>query len=120
MITVEQLDEYIEDEDRRHYFQPKWHDEPLEAGAGWGGFYELLYEMNQHDFEGLGTVTLLDQFGGEGQGDDYWIVFSVESDGDTQIFRRNGYHASFDGSYLDGPTQEVVQKEKLITVWEKL
>lgn len=67
---------------------------------------------------GLGTVTLVDSYGGEGQGDSYWIVFQVD-DGETKrVFKRDGWYASHDGSYLDGPTTEVKPVLKTITVWE--
>lgn len=67
----------------------------------------------------FGVVTLHEQWGGEGQGDDYWIVLKiVEDDGTVRYVKRDGYHASHDGSYLDGPSLFVEMKTKVVTVFE--
>jgi len=42
-----------------------------------------------------------DHYGGEGQGDSYWNVFSVEHNGETTYFRIDGWYASYDGSHFD-------------------
>lgn len=73
------------------------------------------------DLPGIGWATILEDFGGEGQGDQYWFVFQVEAeDGSTRIFRRNGWYASYSGGDYDGPTVEVKPVEKVVTVWEEL
>ena len=133
--TIEELDEAIENE------ETSWNGD-------WNEFEELLDETTEWvkvpegtegarsfdhgktfekslpkavigaDLPGIGRAIGIDQFGGEGLGDDYWIVFKVTSDDGERIFKRNGYHASFDGSYLDGPTTEVKSVEKVVTVWQ--
>lgn len=68
----------------------------------------------------LGIVKLVDEYGGEGQGDEYYFVFSV-TDGDvTRFFKRHGYHVSHDGSYLEGPTTERTPVEKTVIVWQSV
>jgi hypothetical protein len=67
---------------------------------------------------GLGVVKLVENYGGEGQGDDYWMVISVSDGYTTRLFRMNGYHVSHDGSYYDGPFEEVQAKKKMVTVYE--
>ena len=82
---------------------------------------EELVGNNTVDLDGFGEVRLIEQFGGEDQGTDYYIIFSVtDSDGKKRIFKRCGYHQSHDGSYLDGPTLEVEPVQKTITVYDEV
>lgn len=77
-------------------------------------------EIEYRHFEGFGRIEVVDSFGGEGQGDQYWFVFKVTDDnGEARYFRRDGWYASFNGGYYDGPTEEVVAQEKTIQVWVK-
>lgn len=64
----------------------------------------------------LGTINHVDQYGGEGQGDDYWVVAYFEKY-DAYV-RIDGYYASYDGGYLDGEPRLVTPKQKTITVYE--
>lgn len=75
-------------------------------------------EQQYEEVAGLGTVYLESQFGGEGQGDNYYIVLRIEDGDTTRYFKKNGYHASHDGSYLDGSLDEVKPAKKTITVYE--
>lgn len=62
-----------------------------------------LYGSDAVAISGLGVVTLVDQFGGEGLGDEAWFVFEL----DGRMFRINGYHSSYYGTYYDGDVHEV-------------
>lgn len=64
------------------------------------------------------TAKVEAQYGGEGEGDQYWMVISISDGNTTRYFRRDGWYASYDGGYLDGDTYEVSPKEKVITVYE--
>ncbi len=67
----------------------------------------------------LGVIQYVDSYGGEGQGDDYWVVVKVVGhDGTERYFRRNGWYQSYSGGELDGPTVEVRPREKMVTVYE--
>jgi hypothetical protein len=59
-------------------------------------------------------VTKVASFGGEGQGDEIWVVVQVG----TQLFRKDGYYASHYGSDWDGDFEEVAAREKVVTVYE--
>lgn len=73
------------------------------------------------DLPGIGRVTLKDIRGGEGQGDEYFIVIAVEDADGIRYFKRTGWYASFDGSELnDGVTYEVEQAEKTIKYWKQI
>jgi hypothetical protein len=64
------------------------------------------------------TAKVEDQYGGEGQGEQHWVVISVSDGETTRYFRKDGWYASYDGGYLDGDTSEVTPREKTIVVYE--
>lgn len=72
-------------------------------------YYEL--EEDSVELPNIGKTEAIDNYGGEGQGDERWIVFKV---GD-QLFRLNGYYSSYDGSTWDGGVEEVEAYEKTVT-----
>lgn len=69
-------------------------------------------------FEDLGDfrVRRADSYGGEGQGDDYWMVLEVEFSDVIKTFEVSGHYASYDGGYYND-IQEVKAMDKVITVW---
>ena len=63
-----------------------------------------------------GPAYVVEDFGGEGQGETRYVVFSV---GD-QFFRVDGYYASWDGTTWEDPTpEEVVAKEVTVVRYER-
>ena len=57
-----------------------------------------------------------DNYGGEGQGDDYWSVYSFTR-GDEKVYVKfNGWYASYNGAEFT-EWFFVEPKEKVITVW---
>ena len=91
-------------------------DDSLDSDSAWS---EIKYSRgDEKTVDGL-TAKVVAEYGGEGQGDDYWVVISL-SDGElTRYFRRDGWYASYDGGYLDGETYEVKPVEKLVTFYEQ-
>jgi hypothetical protein len=61
-------------------------------------------------------VTKVDGFGGEGKGEDIWVVVQV---GD-QLFRKNGYYASHYGTDWDGSFDEVRSFTQEVIAYETL
>lgn len=61
------------------------------------------------------------QYGGEGSGDEYWYVFSCTKDGETKLFRLDGWYQSYEGYNFDDPMgfYEVVPKERAVIFYEK-
>lgn len=108
-LSVKEVEDFLERHEDDH------------GVLGWYGWEELL-NAAPRTVKGLGTVKVVDHFGGEGQGDDYYLVFEVtppdDVDGPVRYFKMNGYHRSFDGSYYDGPFVEVRSVRKLVTVYE--
>ena len=70
------------------------------------------------EVDGLKIYTK-DQFGGEGQGDSYWAVLSViDKNGEETFWKIPGWYQSHAGSELEFENiYQVVEKEKVITVW---
>jgi len=68
---------------------------------------------------GVGKFREVDQYGGEGQGEDWWTVHYFE-DHDIYI-RVDGFYQSYNGTeFYDGwdCCKEVRPKEKTITIYE--
>ncbi len=88
----------------------------IEQGATWDEFEYTPEEGIR--IEGLGTVFLEKQHGGEGEGDDYYIVLKIVDGETVRFFKKPGWYASYDGGYLDGDLFEVKAVERTVTFWE--
>ena len=115
--TVEQIRAAVEDQTDES-LEPFGH----EVKTKWGNYMDYpVTEWSEIYGEGRMLVdgevvnfNVIEQVGGEGQGDHMHVVFQV---GD-QLFKKSGYHVSHDGSYWDGPLEEVRPVEKTVTVYE--
>lgn len=70
----------------------------------------------------LGYVVKAEEhFGGEGQGDQYWLVFSVDKHGVIAYFKIDGWYASFHGGEYEDPYgfYEVEEVEVMIKEWHR-
>lgn len=59
----------------------------------------------------------VDHYGGEGQGDTYYTVFSFEKNGEKIFIRFDGWYESHNGSEFND-YRIVTPKQKTITVYE--
>ncbi len=81
------------------------------------------FAFEDFDWEelGLGEIKEVEQRGGEGQGDEWYIVYYFP---DHDIYLKvDGYYQSYNGTeFYDGwdDCYEVKPQEKTITVFEKL
>ena len=57
--------------------------------------------------------------GGEGSGEEMYLVLKTTDGESVQYFRKDGYYASFDGSNWDGAFYEVTPTQKTITVYPR-
>lgn len=65
---------------------------------------------------GVGDVEkVASEPGGEGHGEDIWVVVRTIDTG--QLFRMNGWYASYDGSNYDGELYEVRAQERTVVVY---
>lgn len=59
-----------------------------------------------------GDLELVEQFGGEGEGDDYWFVFKVEG----QFFKVEGFHSSWEGVNWEGSEIKEVEAREVTVI----
>ena len=89
----------------------------------WEEFYESLMTKAQHEAgKGYswqtvpvlpsGPAFLVEDFGGEGQGDTRYVVFSVGE----QFFQVDGYYASWDGTTWDDPVPYEVKPVEVTVI----
>lgn len=64
---------------------------------------------------GLGEFEVLDSYGGEGKGDDYWLVFYLKQH--NIYIKLDGYYQSYDGGYYTS-MYEVKPKQVMMTIYE--
>lgn len=117
------------------FFDDFSHDEPYEhtlrngstrSGVhylrSWPGVVEMLEGSNPVEFEGLGTVELIEEVGGEGEGDHMHIILRVTfPDGAANLYKKNGRWVSYDGPYWeDGDFFEVEPVQQTVTVYKKV
>lgn len=80
----------------------------------------ILRDEDRFTSEGI-EFRQVEQFGGEGQGDNYWIVFSSTRDNKTQFWMVPGWHASHVGSELSwAELYEVKRVQKVVDDWEEV
>ena len=111
------FEEYLEQHEvkanhRDYYGEDE--DFDLDSEKVWGNFHGEGGEGTRDGWTG----KLVASHGGEGEGDQYWMVISLSDGTSTRFFRKDGWYASYDGGYLDGETYEVKPQEKVITVFE--
>lgn len=114
-IKQEILDWYNENEtgERTEYMDEAWED----------FYYALANKEYMAKHPNATTATLasgpayeVEDFGGEGQGDTRYVVFSV---GD-QFFRVDGYYASWDGTTWESPNPyEVEPVQVMVTEYHR-
>lgn len=91
--------------------------DPVIEDEGWG---ELAYLADRDDTLEITLrgeqvkVGLVTRFGGEGQGDEAWFVLGI---GD-QMFRKDGWYISHEGTTWDGDFTEVKPVERPVTFYE--
>lgn len=110
-LSVSEISELLEE----HF---EWYCENYDSGLeGIESYHELKYGASAH-VKGLGHVRRVADYGGEGQGDEYWVVFSVTEGDVVRTFRKDGWYQSYNGGEFDSELVEVKPVQKTITVWE--
>lgn len=121
-MSVEEVEEFLTSVE---FYSPSWYSqwsektypESWSEPGDWHAIEDAAGQDGGIDLP-IGNVRLVDSFGGEGQGDDYYMILSIQQGDVIRTFKMNGYHVSHDGSYYDGPFVEVKPRLKTITVWE--
>jgi hypothetical protein len=88
----------------------------------WDGLEEQLDRVGSFArIDGIGEIQMIENIGGEGQGDYAAMVFKVTApDGTDRLFRKEGYYASYDGTTWDGDFAEVEAYEKTVTDYREI
>lgn len=129
MLTVNKIKEDILSEMESY-------EEDIIRNIGDGIFYREFYDLSEHDkiidLEGLnGKVIadykfeIVDGYGGEGEGDDFWGVAKIshiKNESDFICVRVSGWYASYNGAECDDPEEWTPVKpvQKTITVYEDI
>ena len=86
---------------------------------GFDGYYEGS-EDAEAILDTLGVKHKYeDSYGGEGQGEEYWSVYSFTRDSETVFVKFDGSYASYNGSEYDD-YYFVEPKQMMVTVYEKI
>lgn len=108
-MTGEQVIEKLREHAANDLLKDKWDT--------YGLIGEYFDGNDDGDIPEVGKFKVVDQYGCEGRGDDYWIVVKF-LDHDVLI-RIDGFYSSYHGTDWDNDNIKVVQaKEKTITVYE--
>jgi hypothetical protein len=103
-----------EDVDWKDYISNEF-DGALQDSSTWD---EFMYEISgPYTLEGY-TAKVEATYGGEGKGDEYWVVISITDGTVTRYFRKDGWYASYTGGELDGDTREVTPQERTVVFYE--
>lgn len=85
------------------------------------GYVNNAYDEKDDPVEiGDFIIKTEEQYGGEGQGDIYFVVLSLEKNGQKKYIKLDGWYASYAGHEFNDiyNPYEVKQVEKVIKVWE--
>lgn len=109
MLTIKDVNQKIDDN-----YEDEGGNEGLVALVDemWGDQnYQLTYEVKD-----LPTIKFIAAGGGEGDGAERWVVFSVAE----QLFRMNGYYSSWGDGDWDGELEEVKAVQIMRTEYEEV
>ena len=91
---------------------------------------ELLSEIRELDIRYISKpktlsdgsqVESVENFGGEGQGDEYWTVFKLTKDGAESFWKIPGWYQSFQGGELEwSDVYQVESYERMVTDWREV
>jgi hypothetical protein len=121
-LTARQVEEILENYVFSGEYTISWGERKGETQY-WerSGDWDHIKEESEGDgfyLPELGRVSLVTDFGGEGQGDGYWFVVKIV-DGDVErLFRKDGYWQSYEGGEYDGDLREVKAVVKPVTFYE--
>lgn len=129
-LSVDEVGSFLENFD---FFTPAY-----DVTYGEGGQNERTYHYedshesgwnaveNYSDEDGgwptpIGSLEKIDSYGGEGKGDEYWMVLRLTQGDVVRTFKKEGYYASHYGhEWCDygNDFSEVSPVEKTVIVWE--
>lgn len=124
IFTDEIVSDFIENHVFRGYHEPWTSSDGTYSSPGgdWeASGWDAWAEQETSDgvgVQGLGIVRVIESFGGEGQGDDYYMIFHVDAGEWEEYYKLGGYYASFSGGYYEGPLCKTIPVVREVTFWE--
>lgn len=105
-------------------FLREYLEENTEEGSYYDSYREMMFQSESVDeinTEEFGTIKVehVDNYGGEGQGDDYWSVFKFTAKDQTVHIRFQGYYASYSGSEFS-EMQRVEPYQTTVTKFQEI
>lgn len=93
---------------------PKYFDETY---VDWS---EIGHKYEPFTIDGVAYDVVVN-YGGEGLGDERYVIISATTDDVTQYFRIDGWYSSYDGTTFEDPTDlyEVVPEDRVVTFYDK-
>lgn len=85
--------------------------------SGWDA-WESYGSEDDVLIDGVGMVKVVERFGGEGQGDAYYMVFRVINEDGVKHYKLGGHYASYYGGEYYGEFEEVSPVVREVTFWE--
>lgn len=119
MTLKQQVTELLNDEANSEivsgaFFQSEWKETTSDWWDEWGNDEQFRAKLQELQI----TTKHLDNFGGEGEGDDYWSVYSFSTPTETVMVKFQGWYASYQGSeYTEWFFVE--PKQVMVTQYEK-
>jgi len=102
---------YFTEEEWRSFYSDLFNECIYKSGR----VYETLLDNNY-------LIEVVDHHGGEGEGDEYWSVFSVTHFDEVYYFKIHGWYASHYGSEISGGPYDFYEVKKVPVQtyeWEK-
>lgn len=103
--VLEVLRKYQEVPDDEEFSE---YDDGIEWNEFWSNETKTVGDVN---------IQVVEDFGGADQGSQRYLVFSLEKNGETEYWQKDGYYASHYGTDWDGEFYQVKPVEKTITVY---
>lgn len=118
MTDEETLDELDVVDVRSRLTDGTWDDDLQESFSGApDSIGEWRWTEPTH-VKGLGHVRVIENEGGEGEGERAHMVFEISSDGVTRWFKQTGWYQSYDGFNWDGTFKETYPVVREVTFYD--
>lgn len=101
-ILVKFIKNYFTKRDWNRFYKEIFHDDLDEESY----VYKTLLDNNY-------VIEVVDHYGGAGQGESYWSVFSVTHFDDVCYFKIDGWYASHYGSEISGSSYDFYEVKKV-------
>lgn len=112
---IERNKDYLEKYGENRYYSHPVKVEDFNRVSVRNSLAEAVYDRDEIDIPGLGTVKLVDSYGGEGLGEEYWRVYEIQGN----FYKADHFYSSYDVEpwHSDCTWFPVIGREKVVTEW---